>query len=316
MQIIVEKRRKQTANPASGPAKSSGPFPLTVDLPTQAGLTVGELKAAIAKRVPRLSPERQRLTLSTAGSTPLLDDRAELASVGVVDGVTVQVKDLGPQVGWRTTFICEYLGPFLANPLFYFFPQFFYRSVVGPAVLHSPMQKVALLLFELHFAKRLYETIFVHRFSNGTMPLTNLIKNTAYYTLMAGVSVGFWVYGPWNTVAQASSYRSPLEAAVCVALFLFAEVSNYITHRNLSSLRPPGTRVRKIPRGYGFDLVSCPNYLFEVMAWVVFTYYTRSLASLAFTLAGAGQMYVWAVKKHRNYLREFPDYPKDRRAMI
>ena len=36
-------------------------------------------------------------------------------------------------------------------------------------------------ILALHYAKRLYETQFVHRFSNGTMPLTNLFKNCSYY---------------------------------------------------------------------------------------------------------------------------------------
>uniref|UniRef100_A0A671PEX7 Trans-2,3-enoyl-CoA reductase-like 2a n=1 Tax=Sinocyclocheilus anshuiensis TaxID=1608454 RepID=A0A671PEX7_9TELE len=32
-----------------------------------------------------------------------------------------------------------------------------------------------------HYIQRLFETIFVHRFSNGTMPLRAIIRNCAYY---------------------------------------------------------------------------------------------------------------------------------------
>ena len=39
-----------------------------------------------------------------------------------------------------------------------------------------------------HYAKRLLETIFVHRFSNATMPIMNLFKerihNTYYCTVL------------------------------------------------------------------------------------------------------------------------------------
>lgn len=35
---------------------------------------------------------------------------------------------------------------------------------------------LALLCHSLHYSKRLFETQFVHRFSNGTMPFTNLFK--------------------------------------------------------------------------------------------------------------------------------------------
>lgn len=46
----------------------------------------------------------------------------------------------------------------------------------------------------------------------------------------------------------------------------------------LRGLRPPGTRTRAIPYGYGFSLVSCPNYFFEVMGWVVIAVMTNSIA--------------------------------------
>jgi very-long-chain enoyl-CoA reductase len=37
----------------------------------------------------------------------------------------------------------------------------------------------------LHYAKRLLETLFVHRFSHATMPIFSLFKNCAYYWLFA-----------------------------------------------------------------------------------------------------------------------------------
>ena len=81
-----------------------------------------------------------------------------------------------------------------------------------------------------------------------------------------------------------------------------------------------------------FSLVSCPNYTYEIGAWVAFTimtqcipgnfyqflknsfirYATNFLFVVAglFTLAGAYQMTVWALGKHRNYRKEFKDYPR------
>ena len=35
-----------------------------------------------------------------------------------------------------------------------------------------------------------------------------------------------------------------------------------------------------------------------------------------FTAVAGVQMWLWAVKKHVRYIKEFPDYPKNRKPMI
>ena len=39
-------------------------------------------------------------------------------------------------------------------------------------------------------------------------------------------------------------------------------------------------------------------------------------SGLLFTLAGFGQMTIWAWGKHRNYKREFKDYPRNRKPIV
>jgi len=64
-----------------------------------------------------------------------------------------------------------------------------------------------------------------------------------------------------------------------------------------------------------FNLCSCPNYTYEIGAWISFTIMTQCLPAAFFTLAGAYQMIMWALGKHRNYKKEFKDYPR-RKAII
>ena len=70
------------------------------------------------------------------------------------------------------------------------------------------------------------------------------------------------------------------------------------------------------PSRYGFSLVSCANYMFEVLAWISFSMIAGNWLSWLFTLVSGVQMALWAMKKHKAYLKEFPDYPKGRKAMI
>ncbi|CAO3644347.1 unnamed protein product [Cunninghamella echinulata] len=286
-------------------------FPLTLELNGDASsLKLSDINAAIHKKFPTYTPERQRITTEDKKS---LDSEKTLAELGLVDGATLQFKNLGPQIGWRTVFLIEYAGPILIHPLFYFFQHTIYR---GGSFEHSPMQKWTFALVILHFLKREMETLFVHRFSHGTMPFFNVFKNSAHYWFLSGINLAFWVYGPWFSQGQKLSVRSDVWLYGCVAVWAWAEFSNLLTHITLRNLRPAGTRRRAIPFGYGFDLVSCPNYFFETMAWTAVCFLTTSWSAFLFNIVATGQMYLWAVKKHKNYRKEFTNYPRNRRAMF
>ncbi|KAG0307574.1 3-oxo-5a-steroid 4- dehydrogenase [Dissophora globulifera] len=297
---------KLTITPRS---PKSQKFPLTLDLAgTPADVKVESVMSAIAKRFPQLSPDRQRLTIDKIA----LETGKSLADYGIKDGDSITFKDLGRQISWRTVFLIEYGGPMLIHPLIFYLPSLFY----GQNFEHSWMQTVTYWMVMAHFLKREYETIFVHRFSHGTMPFRNVFKNSAHYHLLSGVNLAYWVYGPWNAAGAALAERSDALVYGCIALFIFAELSNYSTHVTLRNLRPPGTRVRAIPRGYGFNLVSCPNYFFETLAWLAVGVLTQSWAAHLFFVVAVGQMYMWAVKKHRSYRKEFADYPRGRKAIF
>lgn len=111
---------------------------------------------------------------------------------------------LGPQIGWRTVFLIEYGGPLFIHPALYYLSQTFY----GTTFQHSPMQTWTFYLVMAHFLKRELETIFVHRFSHGTMPFRNVFKNSAHYWLLSGVNLAYWVYGPWFAQGRAAAARS------------------------------------------------------------------------------------------------------------
>ncbi|ORY94242.1 3-oxo-5-alpha-steroid 4-dehydrogenase-domain-containing protein [Syncephalastrum racemosum] len=290
-------------------AKSSQ-FPVTLDLAgTASTVKVSDVQKALAVKFPKFYPDRQRLT--TEDKKPLDADKT-LADLGLEDGATIQFKDLGPQIGWRTVFLIEYGGPLLIHPIFYYLS----KTIYGSTFEHSCMQKTAFYLTLLHFLKRELETVFVHRFSHGTMPFFNVFKNSAHYWFLSGVNLAYWVYGPWYAAGQSAAARSDVYIYGCIAVWAWAQLSNFSNHVALRNLRPPGTRVRAIPYGYGFDLVSCPNYLFETIAWTSMCFLTTSWSAVLFNIVATGQMYVWAVKKHRNYKKEFKEYPRNRKAMF
>ncbi|GAA5999672.1 trans-2-enoyl-CoA reductase (NADPH) TSC13 [Rhodotorula paludigena] len=298
-----------TVKPRAG--KPSKRFPITLEL-AQAAPTVADLKSAIAAKA-KVNVHRQRLT--TADRKALDDDDKPLSDFGVKSGDALEFKDLGPQVAWKTVFLTEYFGPLFIHPAFYFGSKLFYRQEFE----HSRMQTIALALVLAHYAKRELETLFVHRFSSATMPFFNLFKNSGHYWGLSGILLAVPLYGPWNGAARVAGTTLDSDSWLYgwTALWAYAELSNLVTHLNLASLRPRGTKTRQIPQGYGFNLVSCANYWFETVAWVAFTGLTLDWAAGLFTAVAVAQMYVWALKKHRRYRKEFGSaYPKGRKAMF
>ncbi|EDO40603.1 predicted protein [Nematostella vectensis] len=179
------------------------------------------------------------------------------------------------------------------------------------------LQNIAAACWSFHYVKRLLETMFVHRFSKGTMPIFNLFKNCSYYWGF-GFLVGYFINHPLYTPPKFGD----MQVYGSLAGFLICELGNFSIHTLLRDLRPPGSHERRIPYANSnpmtqlFRFVSCPNYTYETGAWICFTVMTQTFGTALFTLAGFYQMTVWALGKHRNYKKEFPDYPRRRRAII
>lgn len=222
------------------------------------------------------------------------------------------MKDLGPQIAWRTVFLVEYLGPLLIHPIVYVLRPFLYSSAPSQA---SFLQRLSCILITAHFFKREVETVYVHRFSASTMPARNIYKNSFHYWILSGVNIAAWIYAPSSPTALRSSQ---LFVYGGIAAYLTGEIGNLYSHLVLRALRSSGGRERGIPHGLGFDLVTCPNYLFEFISWIgIYLVTGLSYSVLLFAIVSTGQMMVWAKKKERNYQKEFGDkYHKKRYAML
>lgn len=165
-----------------------------------------------------------------------------------------------------------------------------------------------------HFLKREFETFYIHRFSAATMPLRNLFNNSAHYWILAGVNLAYWNYRP---TSPASLPSNPYITYPALALFIIGEAGNLYTHVVLRNLRSSGGTERGIPEGWGFGLVTCPNYMFEAVAWLGVALLTWSLSSVIFLTAALLPMGSWAKKKEAKYRKEFGNrYRRKRFVML
>ncbi|XP_075869833.1 LOW QUALITY PROTEIN: very-long-chain enoyl-CoA reductase [Nelusetta ayraudi] len=314
--------------------------------------TIGDIKSLFHKTYPHWHPSRQALKLDPKEKA--LKDDEILQNLPVGTTVTLYFRDLGPQIGWtmvssrppldicfkkcilllRTmrayecilvvslvfclqVFFAECVGSLLSYLLFYFRAPYVYSQRYALASSHHPVVTLACACHTFHYAKRLLETIFVHHFSPGTMPLRAIVRNCAYY----------WGFSAWlayyiNHPLYTPPTYGDVQAHCALVMFAMCELGNFSIHLTLSHLKRDGSRCRRFPVPtknpftWLFLLVSCPNYTYEVGAWVSFSIMTQCLPVALYTLLGFIQMTVWAKGKHRAYGREFKDYPSLRMAII
>jgi len=236
------------------------------------------------------------------------DGTVLVSSLPIKQNDTLTFKDLGPQIAWRTVFMVEYFGPILLHSLFFFFPSLFYAEPVKKRHL---IQNVAFVLVVIHYVKREFESVYVHHFSNGTMPAFNIFKNSFHYWMLGGAFIAYFLYHPLYTPTKSDEF-----VYVCAAVFLIAEAGNLHAHIVLRNLRPPGTKVKGIPRGGMFELVTCANYTYEILAWFAFALFTQTLTGYLFLFVSTAQIAQWALKKHIAMRKEFGDKAPRRKILF
>jgi very-long-chain enoyl-CoA reductase len=179
----------------------------------------------------------------------------------------------------------------------------------------EPAALLAVAMWCTHFARRASESAWVHRYGKASVPISDVVTEYVYY----------WGFAAWNAVSLTSpAYRGPVTWLIGAGLvvFVLAEAGNARAHRMLRDLRPAGSKLRVIPRGFLFESISSPHYLFEILSWVGFALVTQTWAARAFLVVGAGILGAWAHTRHAAYRKDFDGqegrekYPAGRRALI
>lgn len=214
--------------------------------------------------------------------------------------------------------LVEYFGPILFHPVFYYFPNIYGH---GPFT-HTQTQEFAFWMVIIHFAKREYECLFVHKSSKGSMPIFSASKSLLHYWGTAGIFLPYFLYAPASSYLNSRYFFHVNDLPgwlnyTLFAIWAFAELSNLKAHRILADIRSNGDNKKyAIPFGYGFDWVSCPHYLFESLGWFIFSLLVGHWSAWFFFITGTGQMVIWAVQKHNWYLQKFgDDYKKLKRKI-
>ena len=176
----------------------------------------------------------------------------------------------------------------------------------------SPSLLMLLALWLLHYGNRVL--VYPWRVKSGSpMPLVIRLSSIAFNGIN-GVFLGLGLTG----LGGPSAIESIVDIRVVLGaiIFLGGFALNLQSDSVLRRLRMDGRPGYRVPTGWAYRFVSCPNYLGELLEWVGWAIASWSLPGLAFALWTAANLVPRALAHHRWYLRTFPDYPAGRKAVL
>ncbi|CAO3642869.1 unnamed protein product [Cunninghamella echinulata] len=154
----------------------------------------------------------------------------------------------------------------------------------------------------LHFLKRLYEVLFVHRYSGQSVLQHNIIISFSY--------VGFSICQLYFTSLVPSHALNQSEMKLGMCLFFLGEGLNHYHHCILSNLRSGESKEYKIPTGGLFKYIWCPHYLGEIISFIAMTFLSQHILVFIFQLSSAAYLAVRAYNTKLWYHQRFKSIPR------
>ena len=194
---------------------------------------------------------------------------------------------------------------------FYTVGTAFSALLLARRALSGDFVPIPLAAFFIHATKRLYESVYVHRFA----------KESSMHLFGYLLGLTFYVVAP-TTIDRAS--RGPrvgtMRLIVGGILCTWGLTHQWRCHKILAALRSDGGNAYKIPSGDWFAYVSSPHYLAEIIVYIGFGCLARNaltapfICLLIFVVCNLG---LTAGRTHDWYLRKFRgEYPSKRNALI
>jgi len=203
-----------------------------------------------------------------------------------------------------------------------FLQSFFGTLLNAQPCIPSTTALIASLLMWAQVSRRLYECIFISKFSK--VAKMNILVYTIGHWHYFGTIVS--LFGNTGDCTECSYFR----IAIVLPIFVFAWVKQLEAHTILGNLRQGrelNTETKlsasdneyKIPRGGLFEYVSCPNYFCEVLIYICLATlfgFQNSVVNWVNAWVILNQTYS-AVISHNWYRNKFGDkYPNQRKALI
>jgi 3-oxo-5-alpha-steroid 4-dehydrogenase 1 len=185
-------------------------------------------------------------------------------------------------------------------------------------VLLAEINKVALVswvmigLFCFHYVYR--SLLFPFRLHTKGKKMPWVVAGSGIlFNVMNGFSLGYYFT---RFAHYTNDWFSDPRFITGVLLFFGGMYINWKTDGMLIRLRQPNETGYKIPSGWLFEKISCPNLFGELIEWLGFAILCWNLPALTFFIWTAANLIPRALSHHKWYRQKFPDYPAQRKAIF
>ncbi|MHA2006603.1 MAG: DUF1295 domain-containing protein [Promethearchaeota archaeon] len=168
------------------------------------------------------------------------------------------------------------------------------------------------LVWMLHYCQRTFVFPLLIR-GRQPMPLTIILLGITFNGINTYLQAR-WIYH-FSPPYPVEWVFNPI-FIIGIFVFMSGFFINLHSDNIIRNLRKPGETEYKIPYGGMFRYVSSPTYFGEITEWVGWAVMTWSSPGLIFALWTFANLAPRARSNHRWYLETFPDYPKNRKALI
>ena len=209
----------------------------------------------------------------------------------------------GPKISARLGWIIQESPSVVSFAVFYWMGEGAFKVV--PLILFA--------LWQIHYLHRTYIYPFRMRWSGKNITMTTFLSAFIFTTINGYINGRYITH--FSSQYSVEWLTTP-NLIIGMILFFLGLAINFQSDGILRKLRKPGETDYKIPSGGFFKFVSSPNYMGEIIEWTGWAIATWSLPGLCFAVWTIANLAPRALSHHKWYLEKFPDYPKERKAIV
>lgn len=189
-----------------------------------------------------------------------------------------------------------------------------YFLIFGTNSFHS-FSWILFTLWIVHYINRTFIYPIRIKPTPKKMPLFIVVNAIIFNLVNAGLN-GYYLAELTHVNDYNLDWLTSIHFALGILLFITGMAINWKSDSILINLRKPGESGYKIPENFLFKYISSPNLFGEIIEWAGFALMAWNLPAFTFMIWTMANLIPRAKNHHDWYHRQFPDYPKERKAVI